>query len=77
MKNTEAQAIDVLILQVSQIVSECGASEGFDAKEWVNRWIRTPLPALNNRTPFSLLGSTEGQRIVSNLLTTAQSGAFL
>lgn len=77
MPNAEAQAIDALILQISKIVSECGASDGFDAKEWVNRWVRTPLPALNNHTPFSLLGSTEGQRIVSNLLATAQSGAFL
>lgn len=77
MTNAEAQAIDALILQVSKIVSECGTPNGFDAKEWVNKWVLTPLPALNNRTPFSLIGSAEGQRMVSNLLATTQSGAFL
>lgn len=65
-----------LLGQVESMVAESGDPAGFDAAQWVARWLDRPLPALGNRRPGDLMDTTDGQAIVSNLLARAQSGAF-
>jgi len=68
--------IEYLIGQVENMVKESGNPEGFDAAKWVSNWLKSPLPALGGQTPASYMDTVEGQKLVSNLLATAQSGAY-
>lgn len=65
-----------LVGQLETIVAESGDSEGFDAPEWMSRWLREPLPALGGKAPISFLDTMEGQAIVSDALARIQSGAY-
>lgn len=65
-----------LVGQLETIVSESGNPEGFDAPEWMSRWLREPLPALGGKAPISFLDTMEGQAIVSDALARIQSGAY-
>ncbi|HEX8986545.1 MAG TPA: antitoxin Xre/MbcA/ParS toxin-binding domain-containing protein [Rhodocyclaceae bacterium] len=65
-----------LIGQVEVIVAESGDPTGFDAGEWLARWIRKPLPALGGRKPDEFLDTVVGQQLVSKLLAQIQSGAY-
>jgi putative toxin-antitoxin system antitoxin component (TIGR02293 family) len=69
--------IEYLIGQVENMVIESGNPEGFDAAKWISGWLNSPLPALNNQTPASYMDTIEGQKMVSNLLATVQSGAYV
>ena len=68
--------IEYLIGQVENMVRESGNPEGFDAAKWVSNWLKSSLPALGGKTPASFMDTIEGQKLVSNLLATAQSGAY-
>lgn len=68
--------IESLIGQVEIMVKESGNPEGFDAAKWVSNWLHAPLPALRGETPASYMDTVEGQKLISNLLATAQSGAY-
>ena len=68
--------IEYLIGQVDQMVRESGNPEQFDAARWVSNWLSSPLPALGGETPASYMDTVEGQKLVSNLLAQAQSGAY-
>jgi putative toxin-antitoxin system antitoxin component (TIGR02293 family) len=68
--------IKALIGQVQLMVEQSGNPEGFDAARWVSGWLNTPLPALGGRPPASYMDTVEGQKLVSNLLALAQSGAY-
>lgn len=65
-----------LVELVDLMVAESGESKGFDAREWLTRWLDQPCPALGNRRPVQFLMTSEGQRIVSGLLRQMQSGAY-
>ncbi len=65
-----------LVGQVQRMVEESGQPEGFDAAAWVARWMDRPVPALGGMKPAELMDTAEGQGIVSNLLSRAQSGAY-
>lgn len=65
-----------LVGQLETIVAESGNPEGFDAPEWMSRWLREPLPALGGKAPISFLDTMEGQAIVSDALERIQSGAY-
>ena len=65
-----------LIGQVQALVDESGDPTGFNAAEWVARWLEEPLAALAGQRPVELMDTTEGQTIVSNLLLRIQSGAY-
>lgn len=65
-----------LIGQVETMVAQSGNPEGFDAAKWVAQWLEAPLPALNGQRPAEYLDTIEGQRLISNLLATMQSGAY-
>jgi uncharacterized protein (DUF2384 family) len=68
--------VEYLIGQVENMVKESGNPEGFDAAKWVSNWLTAPLPARGGQTPASYMDTAEGQKLVSNLLATAQSGTY-
>ncbi|WP_298283297.1 type II toxin-antitoxin system Prs ADP-ribosylating antitoxin ParS [Acidocella sp.] len=65
-----------LVGQLEAMVEEAGDAEGFDAPEWLSRWLREPLPALGGGKPIDLLDTMEGQALVSRALSQIQSGAY-
>jgi putative toxin-antitoxin system antitoxin component (TIGR02293 family) len=68
--------VDYLIGQIENMVKESGNPTGFDAAKWVSQWLNSPLPALGNKKPASYMDTVEGQKLVSNFLAMAQSGAY-
>jgi putative toxin-antitoxin system antitoxin component (TIGR02293 family) len=65
-----------LVGQVEAMVRDAGTPEGFDARAWLARWLQEPLPALGHARPLDLLNTMEGQRLVSDTLAKAASGAY-
>ncbi len=65
-----------LVGQVQAMVEESGNPEGFDAAEWVARWLDEPLPALGGQRPGELMDTPEGQGIVSQIVDRMRSGAY-
>lgn len=65
-----------LVGQVQAMVEESGQAQGFNAAEWVARWLEKPLPALGGQRPADLMDTPEGQGIVSQLVSRMQSGAY-
>lgn len=65
-----------LIGQVQVMVEESGDPEGFNAAEWLARWMDTPVPALGGKLPSSFMDTIEGQELISRLLAQMQSGAY-
>jgi uncharacterized protein (DUF2384 family) len=58
------------------MVEESGDPTGFDAGHWVADWLGNPLPALGGATPASYMDTFEGQKIVAELLSMSQRGAY-
>lgn len=65
-----------LIGQVQTMIEESGNPEGFNAAEWVARWIDRPLPALGGQRPAELMDTSDGRVLVSNIVARMQSGAY-
>lgn len=65
-----------LVGQLEAMVEESGDPAGFDAPEWLSRWLREPLPALDGDKPINLLDTMEGQALVARALAQMQSGAY-
>jgi len=65
-----------LVGQVQAMVEESGNPAGFNAAEWVARWLEKPLPALGGQRPADLMDTPEGQGIVSQVVARMQSGAY-
>lgn len=65
-----------LVGQVQSMVDESGNPDGFNAAEWVARWLETPLAALGSRCPAEFMDTSDGQRLVSDLMARMQSGAY-
>jgi uncharacterized protein (DUF2384 family) len=68
--------IETLIGMVHAMVEQSGEPSGFDAARWVANWLSKPLPALAGATPASYLDTFEGQKLVTELLSMSQSGAY-
>lgn len=68
--------VESLIGQVEAMLIESGDPTGFDAAKWTSTWLNSPLPALDNQTPASYMDTIEGQKMISTLLATAQTGAY-
>lgn len=68
--------IETLIGMVQAMVEQSGDPVGFDAARWVSGWLTTPLPALGGATPASYMDTFEGQKLVAELLSMSQSGAY-
>lgn len=74
-ESSRVLGISRLIGQTQAMVETSGNSDGFDAASWVAQWLDQPLPGLGGRRPADLMNTAEGQAIVSNMLSRAQSGA--
>jgi uncharacterized protein (DUF2384 family) len=72
-----AATITKLVAQVQSMVDQSGRPEGFDAREWLNTWLHTPVAALGSRPPIELLETPEGVALVSSTLARMQSGAYM
>jgi putative toxin-antitoxin system antitoxin component (TIGR02293 family) len=68
--------IFMLIGMVQTMVEQSGDPNGFDAARWVSNWLTKPLPALGGATPASYMDTFEGQKLVADLLSMSQSGAY-
>ncbi|PLC50266.1 hypothetical protein CR159_09395 [Pollutimonas subterranea] len=66
-----------LIGQVQTMVEESGDPQGFDAAQWFAEWLDTPLKALSGKPPACFMDTAEGRDLLSKLLATAQSGAYV
>ncbi|MES2297285.1 MAG: antitoxin Xre-like helix-turn-helix domain-containing protein [Pseudomonadota bacterium] len=65
-----------LIDTVYAMVAQSGNPAGFDAPRWVCAWLAQPLPALGGASPASYMDTFEGQKLVGELLSMSQSGAY-
>ena len=65
-----------LIGMVQTMVEQSGEPAGFNAARWVSDWLTSPLPALAGATPASYMDTFEGQKLVAELLSMSQSGAY-
>jgi len=70
------QAIAELLVLVERIVRESGDPRGFDASAWLNQWLVTPCPALNEALPAEYLKTFSGRKQLAVLLSRMQSGAY-
>jgi putative toxin-antitoxin system antitoxin component (TIGR02293 family) len=68
--------VETLIGMVQTMVEQSGDPAGFDAARWVSNWLSKPLPALAGATPASYMDTFEGQKLVAELLSMIQSGAY-
>lgn len=68
--------LEMLIVMVQTMVEQSGDATGFDAARWVAEWLTSPLPALAGATPASYIDTFEGQKLVAELLSMGQSGAY-
>jgi RNA recognition motif-containing protein len=69
---TEAHTVDL-----DGIVSVTGrAIEVFGAREKAIRWLRTPLPSLSNRTPLSMLKTSDGIEQIEDVLGRIEQGVW-
>ncbi|MRW83227.1 DUF2384 domain-containing protein [Pseudoduganella sp. FT26W] len=58
------------------MVDESGNPKGGDAARWLAVWLAAPLPALGGATPASYMDTFAGQKLVEDLLSMIQSGAY-
>ena len=65
-----------LVEQVEVMVEEAGSPMGFDARAWLAQWLTAPVPALGGARPIDLMGTMEGQGLVSQTLAQIGSGAY-
>ena len=55
--------------------SKAAHAQGFDAAQWLGRWIEHAQPALGGRKPADLLDTPTGVDVVARLLGSIESGA--
>lgn len=72
-----SQVQQLLLREVTRIVTESGGLEGFDAKKWLKIWLDEPVSALEGRKPKELLTTEDGRARVLQVLKAMQSGAYL
>lgn len=71
-----AEVIDTLVALVQRMVAESGNPIGFDARQWLNRWLHKPVPALGGRLPVEFLYTTDGVARIMGILASMQTGAY-
>ena len=65
-----------LVGQVEAMLEEAGGPKDFDAQAWLAQWLTAPVPALGGVRPIDLMGTMEGQALVSQTLAQIGSGAY-
>ncbi|MFM9103435.1 MAG: antitoxin Xre/MbcA/ParS toxin-binding domain-containing protein, partial [Cyanobium sp.] len=54
-----------------------GASEPFEAADWVDRWLRRPIHALGGAAPELYLHTPEGEAVLAGLIGAMAAGSYL
>lgn len=62
------------ILEVTKVVKH--AFDVFESEEGVQRWLNSPVQALNNMKPLDLFYSPTGLSLVDNILTRIEEGVY-
>jgi uncharacterized protein (DUF2384 family) len=62
--------------QVKKIIFESGDGENFDVDKWVYNWIHSPIPALGGRCPIEFLHNDSDYKIISEMISRMQTGAY-
>jgi uncharacterized protein (DUF2384 family) len=75
-ESERVRGVPALIGMVQSMVEQSGDPAGFNAARWVSEWLFKPLRALGGETPASYMDTFEGQKLVSELLSMSQSGAY-
>lgn len=65
-----------LVAQVQSMIESTAAASGFNADDWVAKWLRSPLPALGGSCPEEYMGTLEGQARIRELVARMESGAY-
>jgi hypothetical protein len=71
-----AEVMEALVALVQRMVAESGDPIGFDARQWLNRWLRGPVPALGGRLPVEFLHTPDGVVQITRILASMQTGAY-
>lgn len=72
----QAALLAKLVDQVQAMVEESRRPAGFNAAEWIARWLEQPLPTLGGRWPDELMETPDGQVLISSLVARFQTGAY-
>ncbi|MFL9875869.1 MbcA/ParS/Xre antitoxin family protein [Paraburkholderia megapolitana] len=67
---------DTLVALVQRMVAESGNPIAFDAKQWLNRWLHEPVPALGGRLPVEFLHTPDGAARKTGILASMQTGTY-
>jgi putative toxin-antitoxin system antitoxin component (TIGR02293 family) len=70
--NAEVQTVDLDGI----VAVTARAIEVFGAREKALRWLRTPLPSLSDRTPLSMLNTTDGIGRIEEVLGRIEHGVW-
>ena len=72
VRTTEAQTVDLDGI----VTVTARAIEVFGTREKAIRWLRTPLPALSDRTPLSMLNTADGIEHIEEVLGRIEQGVW-
>lgn len=72
-------AMSILLTRVELILQESTHPDAtnFDAKAWLENWVKQPAPALGGARPVEFLGTPDGVDQVERVLGAMQSGSYL
>lgn len=65
-----------LLGQLQQLLANENVGPDFNAEEWLNVWLNSPVPALGQHAPAEFLKDREGFARISVILESMRSGAF-
>ena len=75
LSRSESERILGLAKLIGQVQSMTNDAEA-DAPAWLATWMAEPVPALGGERPINLIGTMEGQAVVSNMLGHLLRGGF-
>ncbi len=52
------------------------ADDVFQNREKMSHWLRTPVQALNGKTPESLMNEQDGRKLIHTILVRIEDGVF-
>ena len=68
MGSAREQRISALLNLAQKLVQQFGDTGHFDAKQWLEAWLKQPCPALGGQKPEHFLGSDEGAQQIEKVL---------
>jgi putative toxin-antitoxin system antitoxin component (TIGR02293 family) len=72
VRTTEGRTVDLDGI----VTVTARAIEVFGTREKAIRWLRTPLPALSDRTPLSMLNTPDGIEHIEDVLGRIEQGVW-